>query len=346
MSVVVRVDGIGDNAIHTILVAKAVFEVAPRTRARPRDQACKEVCVEIVLREAGGLGNQLFQYAALRYYARRYGATMRIVVDPPWNAQSYGYPRPCLLSHFNLSVPMRERTPAERLLLTDKTWLKAAVAPLKWVRRVQVFSQQPSRRYLFLRDIPLRPLVKTLYLVGWWHTHHMIDELEEELRREFTFKEPPQGKNLEILKQIEQSRNPVSLHVRRGDTLLAATNRSSLPGSYYSDAIARLKAQLVDPTFFAFSDDIAFVKENMPIDTRTVFVENNDDFAAHEDIRLMAACHHHIIANSTFSWWGAWLSPHQDKIVIAPKHWYLSEDSYYPELMPQTWKLADVASLA
>ncbi len=302
--------------------------------------------MELVLREAGGLGNQLFQYAALRYYAKRYGATMRIVVDPHWNAQSHGYPRPCLLSHFNLSVPMHERTLAERLILTDIPWLKVAIAPLRWVRRARVFSQQPSRRYLFLQDLPLGSFAKTLYMVGWWHTYHMIDELEEELRREFTFKEPANGKNLEILKQIEQCRNPVSIHVRRGDTVVAATGRVALPGSYYADAIANLKAQLADPTFFVFSDEIAFVKENMSLDTRVVFVDANDDFAAHEDLRLMAACRHHIIANSTFSWWGAWLSPYQDKIVIAPKQWYISEGSYYPELMPQTWMLTDVASMA
>lgn len=220
--------------------------------------------MEIVLREQGGLGNQLFQYAALRYYAKRYGASMRIVVDPPWNAQSYGYPRPCLLSHFNLSVPMRERTLIERLILTEKPWLKLAVAPLRWGSLTQVFSQEPARRYFALHDLPLAPLVKTLYLVGWWHTHDMIDVLEEELRSEFTFKEPAKGRNLEVLQQIEQSPNPVSIHVRRGDTILAATGRVALPGSYYADAIANLKARLTNPTFFVFSDDIAFVKEHLP----------------------------------------------------------------------------------
>jgi hypothetical protein len=73
-----------------------------------------------------------------------------------------------------------------------------------------------------------------------------------------------------------------------------------------------------------------------------VFVGHNDDFSAHEDLRLMSACHHHIIANSTFSWWGAWLDPRQDKMVIAPRQWYVTPDSYYPDLLPPTWLLIDV----
>jgi hypothetical protein len=60
----------------------------------------------------------------------------------------------------------------------------------------------------------------------------------------------------------------------------------------------------------------------------------------------MASCHHQIIANSTFSWWGAWLNPRTDKMVIAPKQWYNTEDSYFPDLLPQTWELADVATAA
>jgi hypothetical protein len=87
-----------------------------------------------------------------------------------------------------------------------------------------------------------------------------------------------------------------------------------------------------------------FVKENLPRDMSMVFVEHNDSFAAHEDLRLMSSCHHHIIANSTFSWWGAWLSPRSDKMVIAPRHWYLGMDDYYPSLFPPNWVLADVAT--
>ena len=303
--------------------------------------------MEIVLGECGGLGNQLFRYAALRYYAKRYGAKrMRISAEPARYAQSYGYPRPFLLSHFSITVPMREHSLGDRLLLTGKPWLKAAVAPAKKALRTQVFTQDFSSCHSFLGDLPLERYVRRLYLVGYWHTYLIVEEVADELRSELTLKEPARGKNLELLEQISQSRNPVSLHVRRGDCTVAATNRVDLPLEYYLNAISTFKERLGDPTFFVFSDDIPFVKGYLPQNLAMVFVDHNDDFSAHEDLRLMSSCHHHIIANSTFSWWGAWLNPRTDKMVIAPKHWYNTEDSYYPDLLPQTWLLADVANAA
>ena len=120
--------------------------------------------LQIVLREFGGLGNQLFRYAALRYYARRYGAEMRISVDPEWNAQSFGYPRPCLFSHYSITAPMEVRTLSERILCTEKPWLHAASAPLKKAIRTQVFMQHPAHRYSFSPDVPLEPGVKKYIL--------------------------------------------------------------------------------------------------------------------------------------------------------------------------------------
>jgi hypothetical protein len=298
--------------------------------------------LQIVLDECGGLGNQLFRYAALRYYARRYGADMRISVEHARYAQSYGYPRPFLLAHFSITVPIRERSVGDRLLLTGKPWLKRVVAPAKKALRTQVYNQDFSGCHSFLSDIPLERNVRKLHLVGYWHTYSTVEEVEEELRSELAFREPEQGKNLEVLEQIRRSKNPVSLHVRRGDSNISATNRVHLPIEYYSSAIATMKETLVNPTFFVFSDDIGFVKDYLRLDSTTVFVGHNDDFSAHEDLRLMSSCHHHIIANSTFSWWGAWLNPRQDKMVIAPRQWYITPDSYYPDLLPPTWLLIDV----
>jgi len=300
--------------------------------------------LQIVLDECGGLGNQLFRYAALRYYARRYGADMKISVEHARYAQSYGYPRPFLLTHFSITVPIRERSLGDRLLLTGKPWLKGLVAPGKKALRTQVFTQDFDGCHSFLKDIPLERHLRKLHIVGYWHTYHTVENVADELRSELAFKEPAQGKNLEVLEQIRRSRNPVSLHVRRGDSTISATNRVHLPLEYYLNAIATMKETLVNPTFFVFSDDIGFVKDYLPLDGTTVFVGHNNDFSAHEDLRLMSSCHHHIIANSTFSWWGAWLNPRQDKMVIAPRQWYITPDSYYPDLLPTSWLLIDVLS--
>ena len=302
--------------------------------------------MNVVIREFGGLGNQLFQYAAGKYYAKRYGAALRIAVDPAWNAQCNGYPRPCLLSHFSITAPLAERSTFDRILLTDKAWLKAAAAPFKSALQIQVFAEQPEHRYCFLRDLPLERDVKTLYLLGYFQANRLVEEIAGELRVELTLKEPPQGKNLEVLQQIRRSSNPVSLHIRRGDATLPTEGRVVLPMEYYKQAISIIKEQLIDPAFFVFSDDMAFVRENLPRDSRMVFVELNDDFTAHEDLRLMASCRHHIIANSTFSWWGAWLNPRADKMVVAPRHWFVGVEKSYSELLPRDWMLTDVVAFA
>jgi hypothetical protein len=299
--------------------------------------------MEIVLKAFAGLGNQLFRYAALRYYAKRYGAEMSISVDPARFGFSYGYPRPFLLSHYAITVPLHERTVLERLLVTGKPWLRVALTPLRKALRAQVFIEDFSDAHSFLRDIPLERNVKRLYLNGFFHTGAMVEEVADVMRTELVLKAPAEGKNLEVLEQIRRSRHSVSIHVRRGDCTSPEADRVHLPLEYYLRALAIMQERLGDPTFFVFSDDMPFVKQYLPRNISKVFVEHNDDFSAHEDLRLMSACHHHIIANSTFSWWGAWLSPGTDKMVIAPRHWYGPTDSYWPELLPSSWLLIDAA---
>jgi Glycosyl transferase family 11 len=297
--------------------------------------------VRIVVRASQGLGNQLFQYAAGKYYAKRYAAAMKIAVDPARNAQCYGYPRPFLLSHFQIPVPMEQRSFSDRLLVTDNYRLVAASARLRRVSRTQLFTEPYEDRYRFLRDLPLERNVETLYLVGYWENNLLVEEVAADLRVDLAFKGPARGKTLEILEQIRQSKNPVSLHVRRGDSMIPREGKVVLPMRYYADAISIIKERLVDPVFFVFSDDMPLAKEILPRDEQMVFVEHNDDFAAHEDLRLMSSCHHHIIANSTFSWWGAWLNARPDKIVVAPRHWFTEMDNYYPSLFPRDWILYD-----
>ena len=301
--------------------------------------------MKIILRQSGGLGNQLFQYAALRYYAKRYRAGMHIAVDPSWNAVSHGYPRPCLLQHFSIPVAMKERPLSDRIVAPVKPWLHAASAPFRKVLRIQVFNEQETDRYCFLRDLPLEPGVRTLYLWGYFQSHAIVEEVTDELRRDLTFREPPQGRTLELMQQIRRCRNPVSLHVRRGDFVHPREGgRVVLSMEYYSHAISMIRERFVDPVFFVFSDEISFVKESLPHDAEMVFVEHNDDFSAHEDLRLMSSCHHHIIANSTFSWWGAWLNPRPDRVVIAPRRWFLNIDNYHPNLFARDWILNDFVS--
>jgi hypothetical protein len=299
--------------------------------------------MEIVVRQISGLGNQLFQYVAGRYYAQRYGATMRMALEPPQRAHSYGSPRPFLLSQFAIQGQVSAIRGWERLLLTRRPQLAPLRSALKLATGSQVCWEAEAQRYTFVQDLAVRSGTRALYLAGYWQTYRMADALGDELRGELTFRRPAEGKNLAVLGQIQEAKTSISLHVRRGDYTLASEGNIALPLGYYERAIGRMMERFEDPTFFVFSDDIAFARANLPSGLKTVFVDHNDDATAHEDLRLISQCRHHILANSTFSWWGAWLNPREEKVVVAPKQWHLRAESYYPELMPPAWELLDVS---
>ena len=293
--------------------------------------------MQIVVRQISGLGNQLFQYAAGRYYAKRHQASLRLAIDPPHRASSGGHPRPFLLSHFAIEVPTPELTRVERLILAQRRGLATVAALHNRLRGIRVFTEPIDRRYSFIPEIPPDRLARTVYLAGYWQTRQMVDAVEDELRRELQLREAATGRNLEVLQQIQNTADPISLHVRRGDYTMAAEGRIALPMSYYTQAIEAIRQRVANPTFFVFSDDMAFCRANLSLGPQTVFIDHNDETAPHEDLRLMSACRHHIIANSTLSWWGAWLNPRKDKMVVAPKYWHLRRESFYPGLLPPDW---------
>ncbi len=297
--------------------------------------------MEVVVRAISGLGNQLFQYAAGLYYAQRRAASLRLAIDQPQNQNSYGHPRPFLLSHFSIPVPMQPLSAKEKLLFSARPALRPAASLLRSLENIQILSEAESDRFHFLPDLPVRASTRTLFLSGYWQTFRIADAIEAALRRDLRFREPPPAACQSILDRIQASRSAVSLHVRRGDYTLAAEGCRTLPLTYYQAAIAHFRERLHDPTFFVFSDDIAFCRANLPADLMAVFVDHNSQAAAHEDLRLMSACHHHIIANSSFSWWGAWLNPRPERTVYAPRQWMLTPESFFPDLLPPAWIAAD-----
>jgi hypothetical protein len=300
--------------------------------------------MEIVVRQISGLGNQLFQYAAGRYYARKFGAELRIATDLESRAESYGYPRPFLLRKFAISAPSREITSMERLLLSEDPRLLPVSAVARKVLRTQIIREPWLERYTFHSELPVHKKAQTIFLLGYWQVHSLADAIASELRAEFSLIEPAQGPNLDMLIRIQRAHHPVSVHIRRGDYTLSAEGNAALPMSYYLHCIRIMQERLGgEPTFFVFSDDIGYAREYLPRDADLVFVDHNDAFSAHQDLRLMSLCHHHIIANSTMSWWGAWLNPRAGKIVLAPKHWRVGGATESPDLIPREWILVDDA---
>jgi hypothetical protein len=144
---------------------------------------------------------------------------------------------------------------------------------------------------------------------------------------------------MKIAEQISRV-NSVSLHVRRGDyvaNLKVAAIHGLCSKEYYASAIKFISKKVERPHFFVFSDDINWVENNFKINYPCTYINQNFSNESYNDLRLMSLCQHNIIANSSFSWWGAWLNCNSEKIVIAPKKWFANSDKRCDDLIPEKW---------
>jgi len=304
--------------------------------------------MRIVVLQKWGLGNQLFQYAAGLFFAKKYGGTLEVIREPERYAISNGHPRPFLLSHFSISAPVRERNQWDRLMCSVSRRKRPLVVAARFASRTEVWSQPLRESWTSLPALPIRPSTRNVYLEGRFQAFHFAQDIEPAIRTEFSFRNSANGKNLDVMKQIQAAENPVSLHVRRGDYALRTDGQCVLSPHYYARAMQTIRQRVANPTFFVFSDEIAFAQENLPSGYQIQFMDHNDEGNPHEDLRLMSACHHHIIANSTLSWWGAWLNPSADKLVCAPTDWQNGAPNLsYPDIIPPGWlRIATDASSA
>jgi len=288
----------------------------------------------IITNIIGGLGNQMFQYAAGRALSLKLGVPLKL------DTRDFsGYQ---LHQGFELNRLFNCR--AE--IATDIDLAKT----LGWQRAklVQRLLRRPQLKNLRYKNFVVEPhfnywsginqLEDNKYLYGYWQSEQYFIEFADKIREEFTFKLPFSDQNAEIAEQISQV-NAVSLHVRRGDyanSLKTTATHGLCSLDYYRAAIDYVSAHVNQPCFYIFSDDIAWVKSNLVLDKTTVFVSHNKDSESYNDMRLMSLCKHNIIANSSFSWWGAWLNSDVEKIVIAPKQWFAipTETS---DLIPNNW---------
>lgn len=176
------------------------------------------------------------------------------------------------------------------------------------------------------------------YLVGYWQSEKYFSESASQIRADFTFRQSLEDQNEKLTQQII-SVNAVSLHVRRGDY---ATNPQTTAThglctlDYYRHSIQYIAERVQQPNFFIFSDDISWVRDNLNFPHQSQYVDCNQGKESYNDMRLMSMCNHHIIANSSFSWWGAWLNPKRDKIVVAPKNWFANQTDA-SDLLSQNW---------
>jgi Glycosyl transferase family 11 len=294
--------------------------------------------MQIVVIQSHGLGNQLFQYAAGRSFAKRYAGSLRIACQPPSQQVADGAPRPLLLHEFNITGRVAQKTKIDRLVLSTKPRYASAARIARAALCAEVIREEPTQ-FLFHPEVELAHQTRIAYFVGYWQSHQFAQDIESELRKEFRLRTPLTGKNLELANRIRSARMPVSVHLRRGDYATAFGSGVLLPLDYYTRAVQHIAAVEQDCTFFVFSDDKGFAREWARGRSNFVVVDHNDsELLAHEDMRLMSLCRHNIIANSSFSWWGAWLNQNPDKRVIAPAQW-LGHETEKTDLLPGDWQV-------
>lgn len=282
----------------------------------------------------GGLGNQMFQYAAGRAVSLARQEALLVDIS---SFANYGLHQGFELQRiFSCPITIASETDLKNVLgwqvqpLIRRLLMRPAFSKL----RGNNFVVEPYFQYW--EGIQKTP--KNAYLTGYWQSEKYFSRIAETIRRDFSFSLPLSEKNTQLAQEISQV-NAISLHVRRGDYVqnpvtLATHGTASL--AYYQAAIETIAKSVAEPTFFIFSDDMEWVKANLILPFPCHYVSHNQGAESYNDMRLMSLCQHHIIANSSFSWWGAWLNPSPNKIVIAPKKWF-ADDKNVADLLPEAW---------
>jgi hypothetical protein len=288
----------------------------------------------VTVRIIGGLGNQMFQYAAGRALSLRSGVPLRLDIT---GFADYGLHQGFELQRiFNCPVEIATEEDVKDILGWQSlpSVRRVMSRPRMKIFRRTSFVVEPHFQYWSNID----NVLPTCYLAGYWQSEKYFSKVSSQIRKDFSFRLSMGNRNTELAKQIIQV-EAVSLHVRRGDY---ANNPKTMEThglcslDYYRNAIQFISKKVRRPHFFVFSDDINWVKSNLKIDMPCQYVDHNQGLESYNDMRLMSLCQHHIIANSSFSWWGAWLNSNQNKIVIAPKKWF-ANDTNVKDLIPDNW---------
>lgn len=276
----------------------------------------------LIAKITGGIGNQLFQYAFIRSLALKLNE--KFTLDLSWYRDYHKYEdinnpnsatkREYLLNNFNIE---------EKIISPHYLSISYRVEKYKFLNIIPLlkyFQYDIIDEDTF--DINNIPQNTNVYLRGFWQNSTLFTEYGYIFRNEFTLKNNLSEPNQDLLNQIK-SVNSVAIHIRRGDLLsrpVAVEDQPYSADKYYEDSVNIIYEKVDNPQLFIFSDDIDWVKKNHKFGLPTYYVDT--DGPDHEHFNLMCHCKHHVIANSTFSWWAAWLNKFKNKIVISPKWWY------------------------
>lgn len=265
----------------------------------------------IITKLSGGLGNQMFQYAFGRALSIRNKTEFKLDLS---NYRSNKEQRVYVLGVFGISTPLAtfwERLTTKKILEKNSTY-----------------------------DAGVTSLVSGLF-TGNWQSEKYFSDFADTIRKDFELKNVGQ-KYEEHVASLEtkktQGETSVSIHVRRGDYATDARTLAKhglLPIDYFVNAMNTVKGKVKDAHFYIFSDDIDWIRKHFNLSEKITFVSKHDMSDA-EQLILMSKCEHNIIANSSYSWWAAWLNANKNKIVIAPKEWFKTIADT-TDLIPSSW---------
>jgi Glycosyl transferase family 11 len=288
----------------------------------------------VIVRIEGGLGNQLFQYACGRSLADRLGCELLLDLrgldvqgDRPFQLHLYSIRAE--IADDNLLNALPSARPSRLGRFKSRF---AQLLPL-------VFSFPVFWPRTFAFDPRFSRLKRPLYLVGYWQSEKYFDWNRESLLCDIQPLLPLQ-KSTPLLHEIENT-DSVALHIRRGDYVSNAQS-AEFHGlcdiSYYQTAVNNLRVSVPNMHVFVFSDEIEWAKKNLVLNVPTQYVESIGSEAGQVDIELMRRCKHHIIANSSFSWWGAWLCTNSTQRVFAPTRWFADAKTDTSDVIPARWQ--------
>ncbi len=285
----------------------------------------------IIVKLKGGLGNQMFQYAMGRSLSHFHGMQLKfdILTFPDHNQRVYA------LDKFNVDIQNASQNEIFNLKYQSRNFFN------KILRRAPKKSSNYIQEKDFILCKKILSINGSVYIDGYWQSEKYFEDIKEIIRHDFSIKHPIKGKNKKC-SEIISSCDSVSMHIRRGDYVSNhVTNNihGICDTTYYKYCVDLIRQRLKSPHFFIFSDEPEWVHENINLDFPITIVDHNTIENAFEDMCLMSLCQHNIIANSSFSWWGAWLNSNPHKIVIAPQRWFADKNKNIKttDLVPDRW---------
>ena len=266
----------------------------------------------IIVKIIGGLGNQMFQYAYAKALENK-GLEVKIDISA---FETYKLHGGYQLDKYTIDLDVTTKDE------NDKFYSNSNV--LKILKKFGIdFSKKIIEKNL-LFDNDLLSVKYDSYIEGYFQCEDYFSSMRDELIKDFTIKNELSQYSKKIENQILNKDVSASLHIRRGD-YISDEKSNNIHGAcsldYYNKAIELMNSKFASISFYIFSDDINWAKKNLDINN-AIYIDSEEKRIPHEDIYLMSLCSHNIIANSSFSWWGAWLNQNDNKFVIAPVRWF------------------------